>query len=81
MTKKVSSMQRISLYAPSEPRNDIIATMIPVAINIDAEATYKLLPSSRSINDLSAKVHTPTANTINPPSCQKQIICQSMIAL
>lgn len=45
----------------------MIETNIPAAISNDAEATYKLLPNNLSMNDLSASVHTPTANTTKPP--------------
>ena len=40
MTKNVNSMQRISLYAPNEPKNDIMATTTPAAISSAAEATF-----------------------------------------
>jgi hypothetical protein len=42
ITKNVKIMQRISLYAPNEPKNEIIATITPAAISIEAEATYHL---------------------------------------
>jgi hypothetical protein len=65
--KNVKVMQRISLYAPNEPKNETIATITPTAISNEAPTTYRLLPNSRLINDRSYKVYTPTAKTTRPP--------------
>lgn len=52
----------------------MMVTIIPVAINMAAEATYRLEPKRRSINDFSERVHTPIANTTTPPIwLQRQI--------
>jgi len=65
--KKVNSIQRISFQAPREPKNEITVTTRPVPIKIEADAIYDFVPNNLSIKDLSAKVHTPIANTTKPP--------------
>lgn len=68
MKKNVISMHLISLQAPMEPRNEMIATTNPVPMRMEAEATYDLVPSNLSMNDLSDKVHTPIEKTVKPPN-------------
>lgn len=65
-TLTVSNMHLISLMAPKHPRKEMRVTMTPVAMRMDAELTYKSLPSKRSMKARSASVHTPTANTDMP---------------
>jgi hypothetical protein len=47
ITKNVKIMQRISLYAPNDPKNEIIATITPAAISNEAEATYHIMNTER----------------------------------
>lgn len=67
-TKNTNNINRISLYAPNEPRNDMNDTITPAAINNDADVIYRFDPNKRSINERSANVHTPIANTTRPPT-------------
>lgn len=49
----------------------MIETMLPVTIKMAAAATYRFVPSSLSMNDLSFKVQTPIEKTMTPPTCKQ----------